>query len=316
MMRHATGMALVIAAAPLVACDSAAPEVDEARDRALSGGKADSLDAAPPATIELMASLPGYYVLESGEDSEGALRSLWLESSEVTTGGVAAGESRRRSAGPCEAYDCGFVISDAYQTLPAPFGINEGYLLLDAASSSPTEFYAISHVEFDGRGEIASIELRYSPSSDVIYEPFVLRRFGDAELRQDIDIATMNGLPGHYTRDDVDPAAGELVSVQFGIDETSRDGEMGGSFIRQMNVSCEGAGCNREAGDRYLAVPENFLDIAHVTFHEGTTREDRYIVDEVVRDSVGTIIRLSVRRWGETDMGAPFSLTRLGYSSN
>jgi hypothetical protein len=314
MTRYAMGLVVMMAASPLLGCYAAEAELDDARDRALAGGEGDDFEAAGPEAIALMQSLGGYYVLTEGHGSEGALHSLWLgEAAEVTAGGVIAGESRRRAADLCEGYSCGFVIGDTYRALPATFGINQGYLLLDAASDDPTEFYIIRHIERDDRGEVKSLELRYSPSPDVVGEPFVITRWDrDTQLRPDLEISTMAGLPGHFVREDVQPAAGEITSVQFGADEAARDGEQGGSFIRQVALSCASFDCNREAGDRYLAMPRNFIGISYIVFHEGTEFEDAYLVDEVVRDEVGTIVRLSVRHWGD-EIGQPFALARLGY---
>jgi hypothetical protein len=313
MTRYAMGLVVMMAASPLLGCYATEAEIDDARDRALGG---DSFESADPEAIALMRSLGGYYVLTEGAGSEGALHSLWLgEAAEMSIDGVATGESRRREADLCEGYSCGFVVADSYRAVPASFGINQGYLLLDAQSESPTEFYIIRHIERDAHGEVASLELRYSPSPDVIGDPFVLARWDrDPQLRPDLEILSMAGLPGHFVREDVQPAAGELVSVQFGADETSREGEQGGSFIRQVALSCASLDCNREAGDRYLAMPKNFIGISYIVFHEGTDHEDAYLVDEVVRDAVGTIVRLTVRHWGD-EIGAPFSLARLGYAN-
>ncbi len=316
MKRNAMGLVCAMAMAPLLGCYAAEGAVDEARDRAL-GGTTDGLEAAAAETVELMEALAGYYVIEHGRQSDGALESLWLgQSYEVAIDGTTLGESRRRAAGPCEAYDCGFVIGDTYRVVPETFGINAAYLLLDAQSDSPTAFYIIRHIERDHRGEIVSLELRYSPDPDTVGDAFVMSRWdSDPDLRPDLDIETMSGLPGHFVREDAQPAADELVSVQFGIDEASGEGEQGGSFIRQVNISCSSAGCTREAGDRYLAAPRNFLGISKLVFHEGSSHEDVYIVDEVVRDAVGTIVRMSVRHWGDDEMGQPFSLARLGYAN-
>ncbi len=315
-MRHyLTALAILTLTTPVIACYAGEGNPgNSVRDRALGDG-GDGF-APAPGTVELLNELPGYYVLAEGAASDGALASLWLGAGEMTSG-AKAGESRTRAA-DCDATSCDFVVADSYRALPPEMSINEAYLLLDADQESPSAFYAVEHVARDASGEIAALHLRYAPSADQAPgEPFVLTRWGGPEIRPDTQIDTMDALPGHYAREGAAPVEGEVVDVQFGPYDTGEQGEVAGSFIRQIASSCAGTECDVERGERYLAVPEPLgIGASHITFETGGGQEDTYIVDEIARDEQGTIVRLALRHWGEYDFGEPFSLARFGYGEN
>lgn len=308
------GIATAAMVTPLWACYAGDGETGQgARDRALGDG---AIDAPEPteATEELLSAMPGYYVLAEGADSEGALASVYLGGADTLADGVRTGESRRREA-DCHAHDCSFVVADTYKALPPDLGVNEAYLLLDAEREAPQAFYAVQHVEYTGEGDVAALHLRYAPDAETLGAPFVLERWdGATDIRPDLQIDSLDGLPGHYAREGADPHAGEIVDVQLGPDVAGDGEELAGSFIREVERACTGDDCNVQTGDRYTASPNTLgVGTSHIAFETEGGHRDQYIIDEVARDADGTIVRLSLRYWGEHDFGQPFALARRGY---
>ena len=120
-------------------------------------------------------------------------------------------------------------------------------------------------------------------------------------------VPDLEGLPGYYVRlASFAAPLGELKTMWLRGD--SHEGE----YTRTISAWCFAPGCNAEAG-WYWAVPNNpVMGFAFIGFYdEDEETQDHYIIDGVLRDALGRIETMQLRKVYEEYIGIPFAVQRV-----